>query len=271
MNNLLFLLIINGFFIVPIGIIYHLFSLNLNYQYLGIYLIIVNLIALISIIIKYNIRINIIKKQMLSSNNIDRTKLKIIKKEIEKLSKKYKIKEPKIIVFQEDSINAFATGLFNSYICFSDRIFELLSDKELASVLYHEFSHIKNKDLIKQLYLESIFDSFTFYVFKIIKIFLRSILSILNIPLIFIELSFNLFFNFIGLYISRKAEFQADFFAAKEQGTSIPLIYSLTKIVRVQSSNLDYKNNFAKVNWGTDLWSTHPKIYKRIKRIESLI
>ena len=208
---------------------------------------------------------------MLSSNDIDPYKLNKINKELKQLSNKYKIKEPKLIVFKEDNINAFATGLFNSYICFSDKIFELLSEKELIAVLYHEFAHIKNKDLIKQLYLESIFDSFTFYLFKFSKFFFKGLLNILNIPLIIIELLFNLFFNFIGLYISRKAEFQADLFAVKEQETSIPLIYSLTKIVQIQRYDFNYQNNFAKVNWGTDLWSTHPKIYKRIKKIENFI
>ncbi|MGB9681305.1 MAG: M48 family metallopeptidase [Minisyncoccia bacterium] len=57
---------------------------------------------------------------------------------------------PKIYILDDDSINAFATGRNpkNSVICLTRGAIEKLDKLELEGVIAHEFSHIKNNDIL---------------------------------------------------------------------------------------------------------------------------
>ena len=59
------------------------------------------------------------------------------------------MKMPKLNIIQDDSLNAFASGINqNSYsITLSSGIINKLNDEELEGVLAHELSHIRNRDV----------------------------------------------------------------------------------------------------------------------------
>lgn len=267
MNNFLYVFIINIFFVAIIQVIYYYLNIKLNYLFLTYYIISSNILCMLSILIKFKIdvsnKINYIEDINLFND---------LKNEVELLSIKYKIKTPQLIIFKSNKISAYATGIqrSNSYIFISDSLLSILNKEEIKSVLFHEFAHIKNNDIFKQLFLEYYFTSLTFYLFKIINKFKIPIISTL---FILIESFFMTIFSILGLFISRNAEYKADLFSAKELKSSIFLINSLSKIIQVlgSDSSINYSNNFQKVNWGFDIFSTHPKTYKRIKRLEKFI
>src|SRR3990170_2049417 len=59
------------------------------------------------------------------------------------------MKMPKLNIVEDDSLNAFASGINdNSYsISLSTGIINKLSDEELEGVLAHELTHIRNRDV----------------------------------------------------------------------------------------------------------------------------
>ena len=56
---------------------------------------------------------------------------------------------PKIYMIEEDSMNAFATGIKpeKSYICVTSGLRKRMNRQELEGVIAHEMSHIKNFDI----------------------------------------------------------------------------------------------------------------------------
>lgn len=57
---------------------------------------------------------------------------------------------PKIYMIQQDSPNAFATGRGpkNAVVCVTSGIMDILDESELKGVLAHELGHVKNRDIL---------------------------------------------------------------------------------------------------------------------------
>lgn len=277
MNILLFIFKINS--ILFAFTIYFLSKNTISYEIAISYFISFNILILLSSVLKFYSRIKNIQLNKLNLEND--SKFIFLSNKIKELSEKYNIKEPSFSVYESDDLNAFATGIRKNkaYIFISHNLYSYLDEKQLEAIICHEFAHIKNNDLLKQLIIESFFDSATFYIIKIFN----GLNEIIKIPLIYITVNYflnlsyilmNSIFNFFGLHISRKAEYKADEFSSKETGSSFQLIKSLSMISNISREfnfNHGLRNNFIKVQWGTDLFSTHPKTYKRIKRLEDFI
>lgn len=69
---------------------------------------------------------------------------------VEELARKAGLPKPKLCLVDMPSPNAFATGRNENHavVAVSSGILQLLSDDELRGVLAHELSHIKNKDIL---------------------------------------------------------------------------------------------------------------------------
>ncbi|MBI2557882.1 zinc metalloprotease HtpX [Candidatus Woesearchaeota archaeon] len=68
-------------------------------------------------------------------------------KEVSKLSN---LPMPKVYIIPSNSPNAFATGRNpkNAVVAATEGILKILSDDELKAVIAHEFSHIRNRDIL---------------------------------------------------------------------------------------------------------------------------
>jgi len=77
----------------------------------------------------------------------ERPKLYKIVREVSKLSE---MPMPKVYVIPTNSPNAFATGRNPKHaaVAATEGILKLLNDEELKGVISHEFSHIKNRDIL---------------------------------------------------------------------------------------------------------------------------
>ncbi|MBP8114372.1 MAG: M48 family metallopeptidase [Chitinophagaceae bacterium] len=88
-------------------------------------------------------------KMATHSKSLERKENKRVYNLLENLCISQGMKMPKLNIIDDDSLNAFASGISErSYsISLSRGIIEKLNDEELEGVIAHELSHIKNRDV----------------------------------------------------------------------------------------------------------------------------
>ncbi|HLC64928.1 MAG TPA: M48 family metallopeptidase [Candidatus Nanoarchaeia archaeon] len=212
---------------------------------------------------------------------------------IEGLSIAAGIPKPKAYVIDDSALNAFATGRDpkNASITVTTGLLKKLNRQELEGVIAHEMSHIKNYDvrfmmltviLVGIIVLLSDFLLRSFWYgghgdrrgkgnLGIIIILFAVVLAILA-PIIG---------NLIKLAISRKREFLADAHGAILTRYPPGLAGALKKISKDPDPLVDKANKATahlfistpfrkKTGIITNLFSTHPPIDERIKRLEEM-
>jgi heat shock protein HtpX len=181
---------------------------------------------------------------------------------------------PKLYYIPSHVINAFSMGTpKDSLIAVSDGVLRKLNFEELAAILAHEVTHVKNND-IRVMTFADIAGRIT----KILSL-LGQFLVLVNLPLImFTELEINwlpllvmvfapLLSDLIQLGLSRVREYDADLGSALLLGDAKPLASALSKMEH-------YKHNyfgglFVPVQRIPEpsLLRTHPPTEERIKRL----
>ena len=193
------------------------------------------------------------------------------------LCAKYNITVRKIVVKDASrrttTSNAFCTGLGNrKTISLDDNLVNAYSPDEITAVFAHEFAHAKYKHVAR---------SFPFSVFRIL-VFFVSLAIVLNIPSLCTAFGFegmNFFFaqmlsgviiwplsvllDIVGNYLSRKHEYQADAFAAKE-GYGKDLISALKRLNKEALSGINPHPAMVVLNY------SHPTLSQRIDAIEKI-
>lgn len=192
-----------------------------------------------------------------------------------KLCEKYGVKVKKIYVKDASrrttKANAFCTGFGKKkVISLDDNLVNEYSTEQIVAVFAHEFAHAKYKHMVKSLpfsflrivivmitlgvvlNVNAFFTSFGFG--SVNYYFAFSILSLVNWPL-------EKLLDIVGNYISRKHEYQADAFAAKE-GYGDELISSLKKLCRDSLTDLNPHPVIVKLEY------SHPTLSQRIEAIE---
>lgn len=210
---------------------------------------------------------------------------------VEELSYRCGIPKPKIYIINSPTPNAFATGRNpkNAVIALTTGIIELLDENELKGVISHELTHIKNRDILIATIAATIAGAITFLarmlqymayfgsfdrddrrgnVFEIFALLLFAILA--PIAALIIQLA-----------ISRSREYLADEGGAKITQNPLYLANALRKLAygvkrypmvnaNPSTSSLFIVNPFSGRTLLT-LFSTHPPIEERIKRLERMI
>jgi heat shock protein HtpX len=193
-------------------------------------------------------------------------------------------------------MNAFATGRNpqNGVIVLTEGLIENLNDEELKGVISHELSHIKNYDIL----LGTVIVIFVGMISIISNIALRSfffgggrskssrksgggILSLIFLLLGLLLLIFSpVIATLIRLAISRNREFLADSTGALISRYPAGLASALKKISessKVRTASNATAHLFIADPFGSkvksflsNLYSTHPPIEERIRRLESM-
>ena len=223
---------------------------------------------------------------MTKSKGLERTDNPKIYNIVENLCISRGLPVPSIQVIEDESLNAFASGLSprDSAITFSRGILNKLSDQEIEAVAAHELTHIINKD-VRLMVVSIIFVGIIQTIADlIVRVNIKSngkdsgslAMVILLIKLIAFVLGFFVSV-IVQLAISRKREFLADAGSVELTKTSEYLISALTKIdqdPRIEAvenrsvAQMFFDNPLAnkngKVNFIDKMFMTHPSMDERI-------
>lgn len=272
------------FFIVFMYVISYFFSYLVGYGKFAI--IVAGVIAiLMSFIMYYNsdkIALSLSKAKPASIKNY-----KQYHNIVEGLCIAAEIPKPKLYIIEDESINAFATGrnYKKSAIAVTLGALKKLKRDELEGVIAHELSHIKNKDMLVMT-LASVMAGF---VIILSDIFIRTmwfggtrrreggniILFVIGIVLLIVA---PVFAQMIKFAISRKREYLADSSGALLTRNPTGLANALkkikydhlpTKTATKATAHLFFSNPL-KGDVFSRLFSTHPPIDERIKRLEKM-
>jgi len=203
------------------------------------------------------------------------------------------MKTPKINIIDDDSLNAFASGIDEkSYsVTLSKGIIEKLNDEELEGVIAHELSHIRNRDvrvLIISIIFVGIFAFIAEVAFRSLRFAGRGKKdskgggAIILIAIIVTAIAY-LISMLLRFGISRKREYLADAGAADMTRKPYALASALKKISGdpyIEAvENRDIAQLFIdnpkpsthrSASWD-NMFSTHPPIEKRIEILEQFV
>lgn len=198
---------------------------------------------------------------------------------------------PKLYVINDPAPNAFATGRNkkNAVVAVTTGLLAILDKNELEGVIAHELAHIGNRDML----ISTMVVVLVGFVALLSDMFLRMQLfgtrdngdrggqaqAILMIAGIVLMILSPFIATLIQLSVSRKREFLADTSGALLTRYPEGLASALDKIsnhnvpmkkVSHATAHLFISNPFGKAkkrSWFQNLWSTHPPVEERIKRL----
>jgi heat shock protein HtpX len=204
---------------------------------------------------------------------------------VEHLAAEAKIPMPTVHFIPSDSPNAFATGRdpAHSAIAVTRGILDLLNAQELEAVLAHELGHVRNRDILLS---------------SIAAVLAACVTTLAHwgmyfgageddrgnranpIFLLLMAIAAPIAASMINLAISRSREYEADATGAKICGHPLALASALAKIEEQAQQIPMYDANPAlsslyivkpvRNNWMMNLFSTHPPIPDRIKRLQEM-
>ena len=197
------------------------------------------------------------------------------------------MKMPKVNVIEDDSLNAFASGISqgNYTVSVSRGMLNKLDDQELEGVIAHELTHIRNRD-VRLLIVSIIFVGIFAF---LAEMFFRGMLyggggrkgknggvMIIGLALALVGYLLSIIFRFA---ISRKREYMADAGGAEMTKNPLALASALRKIstdprieaVKRQDVAQMFIENPQEKQKGfsfASIFATHPPIQERIRFLE---
>lgn len=204
----------------------------------------------------------------------------------DRLAVQYGVPRPKVYVSPDPSPNAFATGRnpHHAAICVNAGLLQILDEEELYGVLAHEFGHVKNRDILISSVVAVIAGTIT----TIAQFGLwfgggrddRQQSPFGGIAALLMLILAPIAALLIQLAISRSREYQADRTGAEVSGDPLALASALRKLERatqvVPSQTASpafahlYIVNPLRGQSLAGLFSTHPPIEERIRRLEDM-
>jgi heat shock protein HtpX len=225
------------------------------------------------------------------SVTLDRMVNKRVYNLVENLCIAQGMKMPKINLIEDDSLNAFASGINSSTftISLSRGIIDKLNDEELEAVIAHELTHIRNRDvrlLIVSIVFVGIFAFLTEALFRVLRFSgggkgKKDGGYIILIALILAAVGY-LLSSIFRFALSKKREYLADSGSATMTKNPLALAAALEKIAlasRIEAvqrkdvaqlfiDNPGEKKKNAIQSSFASIFATHPPIEKRIELLK---
>ena len=207
---------------------------------------------------------------------------------VENLCIQLGMKTPNIYIIDDDSLNAFASGIDEkSYsITLSKGIIDKLNDEELEGVIGHELTHIRNRDT-RLLIISIIFVGIFAFLSQMALRSLRfsggrkkdgGYIILIAIAISVVAYIISIFLRF---GISRRREYLADAGSAEMTKKPYALANALRKIVADPTIEAVHNEDVAqlfienpqdkKKTFFAGLFDTHPPIDKRIQLLEQFV
>ncbi len=209
----------------------------------------------------------------------------------DRLALQYRVPKPRVYVSPDPSPNAFATGRNPKHaaICVNEGLLRILDEEELYGVLAHEFGHVRNRDIL---------------ISSVVAVLAGAITLIANVAqwglmlggyggrderdqpaggaiagLLMIILA-PIAALLVQLAISRSREYEADRTGAEVSGDPMALASALRKLERAtqvipsQTASPAFAHLYIVNPLGGqfvgNLFSTHPPIEERVRRLEEM-
>jgi len=200
---------------------------------------------------------------------------------MQELTTRARLPMPRLYVIPQDQPNAFATGRNpqHSAVAVTRGILDLLSDDELRGVLAHELAHVKHRDILIQSVASAIGAAITYLAYMMLWFgdddnsplgLVASLAMVLLAPIAA---------SIIQLSISRQREYAADAGGAAICGNPESLASALLRLEQGaadipmqvnQASEPLYIVKPFKSKGIAGLFSTHPPIEERVKRLRQM-
>src|SRR5499427_8696037 len=207
----------------------------------------------------------------------------------DRLAAQYQLPKPRVYVSPDPSPNAFATGRnpHHASICVNQGLLQILDQEEVYGVLAHEFAHVRNRDILISTVVAVLAGAITVLA-QIGQFGLfwgggrddedQSPLGLIG-ALLFVILG-PLAALLIQLAVSRSREYEADHTGAEVSHDPTALASALRKLQRgteaIPSQTAQpafahlYLVNPLSGQTLAGLFSTHPPLEERIRRLETM-
>jgi len=205
---------------------------------------------------------------------------------VSEVAKSAGIPKPKVCIVPTDNANAFATGRNpkNAVVACTQGILNILDEKELKGVIAHEVAHVKNRDILVSTIAATIAAviSYLAMMARFAAIFggMRDDRGGNGLSLLFLAILTPIIAVIIQLAISRSREYLADSTGAHFTKEPKALASALHKLEQASKQNpIRFGNTATSSLFITNpfsarglvsLFSTHPAMDSRIKRLNSM-
>jgi heat shock protein HtpX len=205
----------------------------------------------------------------------------------DRLAQAYNVPKPRVYISPDPSPNAFATGRNPQHaaICVNQGLLELLDERQLFGVLAHEFAHVGNRDIL--------ISSVAAVMAGAITMLAQAAMwfgggrndeegggALGAVGTLLLVILGPLAASLIQLAISRSREYEADRTGASKTGDPLALASALRALERgteaIPAEDAQpafahlYIANPLRGNGLTNLFSTHPPMEERIRRLEQM-
>jgi heat shock protein HtpX len=205
---------------------------------------------------------------------------------VEQLSKNANLPMPKVYIINDPTPNAFATGRNpqNAAVAATTGILQGLNNQELSGVMAHELAHIKNRDILTGTIAATVVGTITY----IAQMAGWAMMFGRNndddsgggLGSLFLLILAPIAATLLQMAVSRSREFAADQGGAAISGSPLGLASALQKISRANKIKPLNHNNPATAHMFIvnplhgggvmKLFSTHPPVEERIKRLQAI-
>jgi heat shock protein HtpX len=203
---------------------------------------------------------------------------------VRNLSSRAGLKMPEVGVYDSEEVNAFATGPTKSraLVAVSTGLLRKMNREQIEGVLGHELSHVANGDMVTMTLIQGVINTLVLIAARLIATAVSNNFADRTRPAIqlllyySLQIALSILGSVVVNYFSRLREFRADAGGARLAGKE-KMIGALRALSGVYGDVDDEHQALAtlKISGHSQrmvalLFSTHPPLDERIKRLERL-